>query len=341
MQQALIKWFKCNKRDLPWRDNPTPYQVWVSEIMLQQTQVAVVIPYFLRWVERFPTVEALAKADIEEVIKLWEGLGYYSRARNLHEGAREVHRSYGGQLPSDAKELAKIKGIGPYTLGAILSFAFKQKAAAVDGNVIRVLTRYFGIENDISQPATVKMIWKNAESILPDVEPWVFNEGLIELGATVCSKKPNCQRCPLQATCKGFQRGIAQDLPVKNKKVKSIDLFRDVAFIECGEDVLVRRAGKGEIMQDLYEFPFRGLLEGVSSREDTIKWARETLGLAVEFIAELPTVSHGFTKYRVKLFPSKFHARKKLLVEGYQWINKNKLTELPFNSGHKRVLVGQ
>lgn len=301
--------------------------------MLQQTQVAVVIPYFLRWMERFPTANALADADIEEVIKLWEGLGYYSRARNLYEGAQQICKSFGGDLPICPKELGKIKGIGPYTLGAILSFAFKKKAAAVDGNVIRVLTRYLAIEEDVSLPATVKKIWKSAEALLPDQEPWVFNEGLIELGATVCSKKPNCIKCPLQASCKGFQRGIALDLPVKNKKVKSIDLFRDVAVIESCGHVLVRRAKKGEIMQDLYEFPFREITE-----EAAVNWVQDSLRLQVETIGELPSVSHGFTKYRVKLYPRRYHAKSKLTIEGYQWISKEQLAELPFNSGHRRVL---
>lgn len=338
MQQSLIEWFKEHKRDLPWRENSSPYSVWVSEVMLQQTQVAVVIPYFFKWMKRFPTVQSLAEADIDEVIKLWEGLGYYSRARNLHEGAKQVCQQYLGQLPSTPELLDKIKGIGPYTRGAILSFAFNKKAAAVDGNVIRVLCRYLCLEEDISKPATIKSIWKHAEDLLPDKEPWVFNEGLIELGATVCTKNPQCQKCPIKSNCKGFLRGIAQELPIKTKKVGAIDLVRSVAVIECDNEFLVRKCPKGEIMQDLYEFPFREGVECSHDEKVSLKWIKETFELSAVHLEELPVVSHGFTKYRVKLLPSKFRCKVKKSVSGFQWIAKEKLGKIPFNSGHRRIL---
>lgn len=335
MQQQLIRWFNAHKRDLPWRENISPYRVWVSEVMLQQTQVAVVIPYFQRWMERFPTVKSLADAHVDEVIKLWEGLGYYSRARNLHEGAKQICEMFGGELPDTPERLRKIKGIGPYTQGAILSFAFRKKYAAVDGNVIRVLTRYLGLHDDISKPATVKMIWEHAEAMVPDVEPWSYNEGLIELGATVCGKTPRCQQCPIRGSCQGFAKGIAAQLPVKSKKQQSIDLTREVAVIECDSEYLVRKCPKGEIMQDLYEFPFREISDVMSSFSD---WVETSMGLAITKPDPLPSVSHGFTKYRVKLLPVKFRASEKVEVSGFQWIARDRLGELPFNSGHRRIL---
>lgn len=338
MQQKLIRWFKEHKRDLPWREELSPYRVWVSEVMLQQTQVAVVIPYFQRWMDRFPTVQTLADAHVDEVIKLWEGLGYYSRARNLHEGAKQICEFHDGALPDVPELLGKIKGIGPYTQGAILSFAFRKKAPAVDGNVIRVLTRYLAIESDISKPSTIKSIWEHAKTLLPDQEPWNFNEGLIELGATVCTKNPQCHKCPIKASCKGFLKGIATELPVKSKKQEAVDLFREVAVIECKGEFLVRKCPKGEIMQDLYEFPFRGLDEGAPDHVKTLLWIQNALGVVSTFVNALPQVSHGFTKYRVKLYPSRYKVSKKIEVAGFQWIKRGELLDIPFNSGHRRIL---
>lgn len=337
MQRQLIDWFEEHKRDLPWREELSPYRVWVSEVMLQQTQVAVVIPYFERWMERFPTIESLANAPVEEVIKQWEGLGYYSRARNLHEGAKQVCRDYQGTLPDDPKLLEKIKGIGPYTKGAILSFAFRKKAAAVDGNVIRVLTRYLGMEEDISKPSTIKSIWKIAEELVPEQQPWSYNEGLIELGATVCSKKPQCLKCPIKEGCKGFLRGIADSLPVKSKKSETIDLYRDVVLIESEGEVLVRKCPKGEIMQDLYEFPFRELTNDAPDDEETLAWASKTFEMGLEFEESLPVITHGFTKYRVKLFPKKFKGLQKGKSSHYQWCSISELHHLPFNAGHRKI----
>ncbi len=338
MQQQLIRWFNTHKRELPWRENLSPYRVWVSEVMLQQTQVAVVIPYFERWMERFPTIQSLADAHIDEVIKLWEGLGYYSRARNLHEGAKQICEKFKGELPDTPEQLQKIKGIGPYTQGAILSFAFRKRAAAVDGNVIRVLTRYLALQDDISKPSTVKMIWEKAQSMVPEVEPWSYNEGLIELGATICGKTPRCQQCPIRSSCKGFAQGVAADLPVKTKKQQAIELIRQVAVIECGGSFLVRKCPKGEIMQDLYEFPFYQINEKRESSFALSDWLTKTMGISATQPEALSQVNHGFTKYRVKLFPFQYRIEAKMPVSGFQWVDREQLGELPFNSGHRRIL---
>ena len=183
----LKKWFLIEQRDLPWRKINDPYAIWISEIMLQQTQVAVVIPYYLKWMQRFPTIQALAEAESDEVIKMWEGLGYYSRARNLHAGARYLIEFFGGILPNNESDLAKIKGLGPYTIGALLSFAFHQKKAAVDGNVMRVMARCYELDDDIAKSKTQKKIRHLVEEILPEDESWIVNEALIELGATTVS----------------------------------------------------------------------------------------------------------------------------------------------------------
>ncbi len=341
-EKALKEWFHEQKRSLPWRDNPSPYAVWVSEVMLQQTQVSVVIPYFQRWMQLFPTIEALASAPLEDVIKAWEGLGYYSRARNLHAGAAMVVKDYGGQLPKEASQLGKVKGIGPYTVGAILGFAFHQKAAAVDGNVIRVFTRYFFIEEDLSQPQTLKKIWQIAEEILPEEEPWVLTEGLIELGATVCTKKPKCNICPLRNSCQGYILGGVEDLPYKSKKIKAEKLYRSVAVVRNSKDeLLVKCVQTGKVMSGLHEFPyFEVSSEGVAPEllKDQIE---DKFGLKVIWKGIFPNIQHSFTRYQVSLFSHHFYCENSLEnsndIFGYQWMPLSKLEKVAFSSGHRRL----
>ena len=254
--EILKSWFQFSQRDLPWRKKTDPYAVWVSEIMLQQTQVSVVKEYYLRWMSRFPTIAALAAAPLEEVIKMWEGLGYYSRARNLHNAALFIMDKYGGKLPASREELSQVKGLGPYTIGAILSFAFHQRAAAVDGNTIRVLCRYYGIFEEIQKSSTLKKIWKIAEEILPREEPWLVVEGLIELGATICKRDPHCTLCPLQDKCVANNYGFQRLLPKKGKKVEMTFLSRQVFVIAFEAELLVKKGQAGKLMADPHEFPY-------------------------------------------------------------------------------------
>lgn len=331
----IKKWFLTEKRDLPWRINPSPYSVWVSEIMLQQTQASVVIPYFLSWMKKYPNIKSLAEAPIEEVIKMWEGLGYYSRARNLHAGAKYIVDHHKGEFPTSEEEIRKIKGIGPYTLGAILGFAFHQKRAAVDGNVLRVLARYFQIEEDIKKSSTVKKMQTLMHAILPDFEPWIINEALIELGATICQKKPQCSKCPLKSTCKGYINHQAEFLPVKSKGPKTEYLSRFVTVINHDNYYLLRKGQPGEIMQDLYEFPyFDSLPKGTSIKNLILK----THGLQVEKVKDLPNVSHSFTRYQVELTPTLFHSSSKNEIDKFIWVSKPELIKLPFSSGHRKIL---
>lgn len=329
----LKQWFLEKKRDLPWRHQPSPYAVWVSEIMLQQTQVAVVIPYFERWMELFPTIQALADADLDQVIKAWEGLGYYSRARNLHAGAQQVVQQYKGIFPDNEEELKKIKGIGPYTLGAILSFAFHQKKAAVDGNVIRVLSRYENITDDVCKPKTVQTIRDHVENILPENESWIISEALIELGAAVCTKAPKCQECPLRQSCKAFKLGTEKQLPFKGKKTETLFLQRGVAVVTCGNKVLLRKGEAGKIMSDLYEFPY---VESIPDVPTFIKSIKKDLKLSVKHVKDLSIQKHSFTKYQVTLQP--FHFESSQQHPDQLWVEKDVLTTLPFSSGHRKVL---
>jgi len=334
----LISWFQQKKRDLPWRQHISPYAVWISEVMLQQTQVSVVIPYFERWMQRFPTVQDLAAATLDEVIKFWEGLGYYSRARNLHEGAKTLCEKFDANLPQTERELSTIKGLGPYTIGAIQSFAFHKKAAAVDGNVLRVMARYFEISEDIAKAATVKSIRNIVYRILPEDKHWIVNEALIEIGATICTKKPSCNICPLKKKCKCFLHGTTDEIPISSKKTKTIPINRAVGAITASSCFLVRRGKAGEIMHDLYEFPFFEINEKKTCGERIAKIIRKTFGLPVKWIKELTGVSHTFTKYRACLHPHLFSADAMPEIEGYTWMTLPEMHEVAFSSGHKKIL---
>ncbi len=327
-EDALKRWFLKEARDLPWRGNPTPYAVWISEVMLQQTQVSVVKDYFLRWMDRFPTIEALSCASQDEVIKVWEGLGYYSRARNLHAAAKFLTQKHGGVLPQTRSELSEVKGLGPYTIGAILSFAFRKKAAAVDGNVIRVLSRYFCIEEDIGKSSTLKKIWTIAEEILPDSEPWLVTEGLIELGASVCKREANCWACPLQKGCLAFKRGMQAELPKKEKKVKITSLMREVFVISRGDRFLLKKVAQGQVMAGLYEFPY---LEK--------KRAGFPFSFAAKKVKSLPEVKHSFTRFKVKLIPSYWQAEDCPDVPEHEWVPLDVIKKCSFSSGHRKILM--
>ncbi|WP_308638338.1 A/G-specific adenine glycosylase [Paenibacillus silvisoli] len=256
----LLNWYLANKRDLPWRKNRDPYRVWVSEIMLQQTRVDTVIPYYERFMEKFPTAAALAEAPEPEVLKLWEGLGYYSRARNLQAGAREVLALYSGIVPDDKDKVAALRGVGPYTTGAIMSIAFNRPEPAVDGNVMRVLSRYFCLEDDIAKPATRVGIEKLAASLIPEGSAGDFNQGLMELGALVCTpKSPGCLTCPVMMHCEGRMAGKEHVLPIKTKAKPPRPETRLAALItgsgEHAGKLLVRQRPESGLLAQMWELP--------------------------------------------------------------------------------------
>lgn len=334
----LLIWFQSQKRDLPWRNTNDPYAIWVSEVMLQQTQVSTVIPYYLEWMQRFPNPTSLANALLEDVIKAWEGLGYYSRARNLHEGAKYFVKQYDGQIPNNEQDLQKIKGLGPYTIGAILSFAFHQKKCAIDGNVVRVLTRLFGITEDPKKTATQKRLHALNESLLPDDQPWIVMEALIELGALICQKKPRCHLCPLNKECHAFQNDLTDQIPYYLKRPKITDLKRAVALIISEDHILLKKETEGKIMSDLYEFPYIDLHTDENPQKSLEKALKKVFKLPVRFVNTLPQQSHHFTRFRAALFPFLFELQEMKSVSGYLWTSLNTLTNLPFSSGHRRIL---
>lgn len=336
--EPLRHWFLQNKRDFPWRQAATPYHVWVSEVMLQQTQADRVIGYYQKWMELFPTIQHLANASLESVLKAWEGLGYYSRAKALHQAAHFVIEKFDGILPCDQEKLKTIKGLGPYTVGAILAFGFHQKAAACDGNVLRVLSRLFEIEEDISKASTREKLRLLEEKLLPNKKPWEIAEAFIELGATVCRKKPICYDCPLQAQCLSFRHGTQNTFPVNSKQTKYETLFREVAVIVSQEKVLLCQAKEGSICAGLWEFPFfQTDIHGMT--HDALKQSiLETLKISPVFQNHLPQEKQSFTRFRLTLFSKLFSCDRPVEISGHTWHPIASLENLAFSSGHKRIL---
>jgi A/G-specific adenine glycosylase len=254
--ETIISWYQINKRDLPWRDTTNPYYIWLSEIILQQTRVDQGLPYYIKFVAAFPTVEDLAKASQDEVLRLWQGLGYYSRGRNLHFTANQVVKDFGGVFPSNYDDLLKLKGVGNYTAAAISSFCWNQKKAVVDGNVYRVLARYFGIESDISLTNTQKNFQNLANELLNIKKPGLHNQAIMEFGALQCvPKQPNCMSCPLQSTCVAFCNKMVETLPIKTKKVKIKSRYFNYIVVKHHHQTFVKRRLAGDIWEGLYEFP--------------------------------------------------------------------------------------
>ena len=254
--KKIIKWYRAHKRDLPWRDTKDPYKIWLSEIILQQTRVAQGLPYFEAFITRFPDVRTLAEAEEEEVLKLWQGLGYYSRARNLHASARYIQNTLKGNFPASYKDLLNLKGVGAYTAAAVASFAFNEAVPAIDGNVNRVLSRYFGVHIPVDSAKGKQIIKDLANAIIDRKQPALFNQALMEFGALQCVPgMPDCASCPLSGSCVALEKGVILELPVKKAKLRiERRYFNYIVIDNAGETLLQKRTAKG-IWRNLYEFP--------------------------------------------------------------------------------------
>lgn len=271
--QPLLSWFQGNARVLPWREEPTPYRVWVSEIMLQQTRVEAVKPYFERFTKELPDVKALAECEEEKLLKLWEGLGYYNRVRNMQIAAKTVMEEYGGQLPADYEQLLKLKGIGNYTAGAIASIAYGISVPAVDGNVLRVISRVTEDRSDIMKQSARTEMERALQEIMPESEAGAFNQALMELGATVCvpNGAPLCDKCPWQEFCEAYQKDCWQEIPVKSKaKPRRIE-EKTVFIIRDGEKIVLHKRSSKGLLAGLYEFPNT---KGHLTEEEALEWIK-------------------------------------------------------------------
>lgn len=289
----LLAWFQANRRILPWREDPQPYKVWVSEIMLQQTRVEAVKPYFERFVTELPTIRDLAECEEERLLKLWEGLGYYNRVRNMQIAARTLMEEYGGELPADYDQLLKLKGIGHYTAGAIASIAYGIPVPAVDGNVLRVITRVTEDHTDIMKQSFKTLMEETLRETMPRDAASAFNQALMELGATVCGPNgaPDCGCCPLKELCIAGKKGTAMEYPVKSKAKKRRLEDRTVFVIQDGSKVILNKRPKRGLLAGMYEFPN---VEGHLSEEEALEYVKN-LGLAPVRILRLEEAKHIFS----------------------------------------------
>lgn len=332
--RPLLDWYAANRRKLPWRDGKDPYAVFVSEVMLQQTQVRAVLPYYARWMRRFPTVEALARASEEEVLKEWEGLGYYRRARLLHAAARMVASEFGGRFPSDPEEIASLPGVGPYTLAAVASIAFGKALAAVDGNVIRVVTRWFGIRGVPSRRPARPKILEAVQRLLPSEAPGDFNQAVMELGATVClPRRPCCLLCPIRKGCVASAKGIQSELPEAAPSKAAVRQFEYAGLVMREGKVLLCRRGDGGRMERLWQFP--SVILAKESKRWTGRWkARYGEMKGAELLAVL---NYSVTHYRIRLEIYRIEGFQRYKLPSARWTPIAEAPKLAFTAAHRKL----
>lgn len=327
---------------MPWRDCEDPYRTWISEIMLQQTRVDQAIPYFQRFMERFPTVHDLAEADQQEVLKVWEGLGYYSRARNLHHASKTVVRDFNGEVPDTEEDIRKLKGIGPYTAAAVLSIAFSKPYAVVDGNVIRVLSRYFGIEEDVRSQKTKSTIQEAADELLNPERPGDFNQAVMELGATVCTPtSPDCEACPVSSGCTAYATLKTDTIPYKSPSQKRPHHQIGVGIIKKDDRVLIALRPEEAMLGGLWEFPGGKQKKGEDIKKTVIRELREELGVEVAITKPFMKLDHSYSHFKITL-----HAYLCELKNGepsakssqrIRWVPINELEEYPFPKANRKL----
>ena len=329
--QTILSWYDQGHRDLPWRRTQDPYRIWISEIMLQQTRAETVVSYYERFLARYPTVQDLASAPEEELLKAWEGLGYYSRARSLQKAAKEIVARYGGQLPADLEKLRALPGIGDYTAGAIASIAFGIPAAAVDGNVERVLCRWDAITDEVGTPAVRRQIAARAQALVPRDRPGAFANAMMEMGATMCTpKNPKCLLCPVREGCMGFAQGIAQELPRKAKKKAQRVENRAVLLVFCDNRVLIVKRQE-KLLGGLFVFP--DVLE--ESDPARLCQALEALGIRAAYDEKLGHARHVFTHLIWEMDVHAVVADEMTQVPGGQWVTRQELAALPLPTAVK------
>ncbi len=339
VSRLLLAWYDQAGRDLPWRHTRDPYRIWLSEIMLQQTGVGTVIPYYERFLAAYPTVAALAKAEAEEVVELWAGLGYYSRARNLHAAARAVVERHGGVFPADLVGLQTLPGVGRSTAGAILSIAFDTPAPILDGNVRRVLCRLFALAEDPRRPAAERKLWAWAAALTPTDRPHDYAQAIMDLGATLCTpKKPDCRRCPLAALCQARAQGLERELPLAGRKKAVPTMVQVALLLEREGSFLVRRRPLSGMLGGLWEFPTAAVAEGAAPLSAADALLAE-LGLQMP-LAEAGRVAHAYSHFRLDLclYRGQVDAFGRVSEGAERWVDVPGLQELPLHGAHKKAL---
>lgn len=340
----LLDWYTKHKRDLPWRGIKNPYLIWLSEIMSQQTRIDQMLPYYVRFIRRFPNVNSLAEADIHDVLMLWEGLGYYSRARNVHKGAQFISDRYGNGFPDTYQAWLEVPGVGPYTAAAVSSIALGQKKAVVDGNVVRFLSRHFGIKEDVTKSGTKAHIQELADELISENDPGSFNQALMEMGSQVCKpRNPDCENCIFRPGCMAFQHAEVESIPYKPVKKKIPHHQIVVGIVQNdGNELLIARRPEKAMLGGLWEFP-GGKQEGGETLEEALhRELREELDIEVGQVRFFFKLNHAYSHFKITLHA--FHCR---LVKGQpkpkassalQWIKKRQLQDFPFPRANRKLI---
>jgi A/G-specific adenine glycosylase len=344
----LVRWYRASGRELPWRNHPEPYGVLVSEIMLQQTQVTTVIPYYGRFMSAYPSVRDLAEAPLEQVLKQWQGLGYYSRARYLHRSANQIIEQYGGVFPSDIETLMSLPGIGRSTAGAILTIAMGQRHPILDGNVRRVLCRFFAIKDDPRAKRVETMLWNLSSDLLPRRLPGFYLQAIMDLGATICKPAhPICEDCPVKSACGAKREGLQAVIPLKKTKKKSPHFDYVAGVIFCDDAVLIRRRPMKGLLAGLWEFPGDRITEivGEAAVEDSPDTAIQTyfknkLNLGFKTTDKLMTIKHIFTHFKMTLHVFRQGVSSQVEYEPpFRWAKIDTLTTYPFSTAQNKIVL--
>jgi len=344
-RRALLAWFRRNQRDLPWRKTRDPYAIWVSEVMLQQTQVATVVGYFTRFLARFPDIAALAAAEEEEVLRLWEGLGYYRRARQLQAAARKVVAEHGGEFPTEIEAVRGLPGIGRYTAGAILSIALDQRQPILEANTIRLVSRLIGYEGATTSAAGQRVLWNAAESWLPREKCGEFNQALMELGSLICSPKaPDCERCPVAGWCRARRRGAEGRIPLPKNRLAREEVHEVALVVRQKGRLLVWLRGAGERWEGYWDFPRIAVDTRLRGRMEAIEGEfAEQAGLHVGIDQHLLTIKHGVTRFRITLDCHEATLRKGKATRKQdrvtRWIEPAGLAELPLHVTARKLAL--
>ncbi len=343
-RRRLLAWYGKHARDLPWRRSTDPYRVWLSEVMLQQTTVAMAAPHFERFTKALPTIERLAAADERQVMRLWEGLGYYRRARALHAAAKAIVAEHGGQPPRDVPTLMRLPGVGRYTAGAIVSQAFDLPAPILEANTIRLFSRLIGYRGDPAKSAGQRLLWQTAEQLLPRQGAGRFNQALMELGSLVCTPTaPRCDECPVVAHCAAFKLGLQEEIPRLAARPKPTALREAAVVVRKNGAVLVRQCGAKERWAGLWDFP-RFALDGQGPlfvRKELVAGVRGQTGVTVEPGGLVATLKHGVTRYRITLecYAARYASgRVRSAAESpVRWLRRRELAELPLSVTGRKI----
>ena len=342
-RENLLTWFETHLRKLPWRETEDPYRIWVSEVMLQQTQVKKVLEYYQKFVSKFPDVQSLADADLQDVLKAWEGLGYYARARNLHKAAKAVAQDFGGEIPADYATFRKLPGVGEYIAAAVQSIAFSQPHAVVDGNVKRVLARLFLIDAPINQSAAAKIFQEKADLLLDHNAPGIFNQAMMELGATVCRpQSPTCIVCPVNTWCCAFEAARQEEFPTRRKSKPLPEYHLVAGVVHKGDRILITQRKPDGLLGGLWEFPGGKIKVDEKTEAACRRVIQEDLNLWVEPIEYLARVKHTYTHFKIVMdvFRCHYQSGEVALNEpvDYRWITVDQIDQFPFpRSNHKFI----